>query len=130
MTSPDTVAAVAAHAMSLGKVPLVVSDGPGFVVNRLLLAYINSALDRLVDGLEPAAIDAVATDFGMAMGPLRQLDEIGLDTAVASGVAISEVIEPRAEATALLVALVKAKQLGIKSARASTFIPENARTLL
>ncbi len=61
------------------------------------------------------------------MGPLRQLDEIGLDTAVASGVAISEVIEPRAEATALLVALVKAKQLGIKS-RAGVYVYPGKRT--
>ena len=42
-TSPETVAAVVAHASSLGKLPLVVADGPGFVVNRLLLTYLNEA---------------------------------------------------------------------------------------
>ncbi len=53
-TSKDTIATVVAHTLSLGKLPLVVQDGPGFVVNRLLHAYLNSALDLVVAGRRQA----------------------------------------------------------------------------
>ena len=114
-TSADTVATIAAHTLALGRLPLIVADGPGFVVNRLLMAYLNEALDLLVAGVAPGRIDAAMLDFGMPMGPLRQLDEIGLDTALQSGIVLSEVTEHRSRGTELLVALVKSKQLGVKA---------------
>jgi 3-hydroxyacyl-CoA dehydrogenase len=114
-TSRETLAAVTAHALFLGKVPLVVRDGPGFVVNRLLHAYLNTALDLLAGGMAPHDIDITLEGFGMPMGPLAQLDEIGLDTALASGVVLSEVAERRSPGTELLLALVKARQFGMKS---------------
>lgn len=114
-TAAETIATVAAHAASLGKIPLLVQDAAGFVVNRLLLAYLNSALDRLIEGVPPHAIDAAMRDFGMPMGPLEQLDEIGLDTALASGIVLSEVTERRSRGTEVLLSLVKARQLGLKT---------------
>ncbi len=92
-TGADTVATIAAHALSLGRLPLIVADGPGFVVNRLLMAYLNAALELLVTGVAPGRIDAGMREFGMPMGPLRQLDEIGLDTALQSGMVLSEIAE-------------------------------------
>ncbi len=114
-TGTETIAMIAAHALSLGRLPLVVADGPGFVVNRLLMAYLNEALDLLVTGVPPDRIDTAMLDFGMPMGPLRQLDEIGLDTALQSGIVLSEVTDHRSRGTELLVALVKSKQLGVKA---------------
>jgi 3-hydroxyacyl-CoA dehydrogenase len=111
----STVALIAAHTLMLGRLPLIAADGPGFVVNRLLMAYLNAALDLLVTGHAPGSIDSAMLDFGMPMGPLQQLDEIGLDTALQSGVVLSEISDRRSEGTELLVALVKAKQLGMKS---------------
>ena len=61
---------------------VVVKDSPGFVVNRILMPYLNEA-GRLFDrGLEAREIDEAMLDFGMPMGPIRLLDEIGLDVAL------------------------------------------------
>lgn len=80
-TSDATVATVFALALRLGKTPLVVNDGAGFLVNRILGPYLNEAGWLLADGASVEAIDGALTRFGMPMGPLRLLDEIGLDVA-------------------------------------------------
>ena len=114
-TSPETVAAVAAHASALGKLPLIVADGPGFVVNRLLLAYLNEALAMVVAGAPIQRIDAAMLQFGMPLGPLELLDEIGLDTVVQSGIVLAEISGERSAGSELLVRLVKAQQCGMKA---------------
>lgn len=73
------VATTAAFAVAMGKVPVVVKDAPGFFVNRVLTPYINEALLLLREGAGIARIDRALVDFGMPMGPLRLLDEVGLD---------------------------------------------------
>ena len=72
---------VAALATKLGKYPIVVEDIPGFLVNRILTPYLNEASYLLAEGYSIDAIDRAATSFGMPMGPLRLLDEVGLDVA-------------------------------------------------
>lgn len=77
-----TLARVLALATKLGKTPVLVRDAPGFLVNRCLAPYLGQALElcaRRPSSVE--RIDRVATDFGMPMGPLRLLDEIGIDVA-------------------------------------------------
>ncbi len=64
------------------------------------------------------------TRFGMPMGPLAQLDEIGLDTALSSGVVMSEAMERRSPGTRLLLALSKAKQFGRKSGAGIYLYPD------
>ena len=81
-TSELTIQKVAALATKLGKYPIVVSDVPGFLVNRILVPYLNEALFLLAEGFSIEEIDGAATDFGMPMGPIRLLDEVGLDVAV------------------------------------------------
>lgn len=81
LTSSETIQRVAALATRLGKFPIVVSDVPGFLVNRILVPYLNEALYLLKDGHTIEAIDHAATSFGMPMGPIRLLDEVGLDVA-------------------------------------------------
>jgi 3-hydroxyacyl-CoA dehydrogenase len=114
-TSPETVAAVVAHVSSLGKLPLVVADGPGFVVNRLLLTYLDAALELVTSGVMIQEIDAAMVEFGMPLGPLELLDEIGLDTALQSGIVLAEVFGERSCGSELLVRLVKAEQYGMKA---------------
>jgi len=114
-TSPATVAAVVAHANFLGKLPMVVNDGHGFVVNRLLLTYLHEALAMVSSGMQMQQIDGAMVDYGMPLGPLELLDEIGLDTALQSGVVLAEIFSERSGGIELLVRLVKAKQLGMKS---------------
>lgn len=81
-TSPQTMADALSLVRRLGKTPIIVKDSPGFLVNRILLAYINEAGFILEEGAGIAAIDRVMTDFGMPMGPLTLSDEVGLDVGI------------------------------------------------
>lgn len=80
-TSEETVSKVAALATEIGKFPIVVNDVPGFLVNRILIPYLNEAVFLLQEGYSIDDIDGAALDFGMPMGPIRLLDEVGLDVA-------------------------------------------------
>jgi 3-hydroxyacyl-CoA dehydrogenase/enoyl-CoA hydratase/3-hydroxybutyryl-CoA epimerase len=80
-TDDVTLATAFATAARLGKTPVVVADAPGFLVNRVLGAYLAEAGRCLQDGAPPERLDAALLAFGMPMGPLRLLDEIGLDIA-------------------------------------------------
>ncbi len=78
-TSKETLASTLALVKRLGKTPIVVKDSCGFVVNRILLGYINEAGRLLEEGHSVVAIDKIMTDFGMPMGPFTLTDEVGLD---------------------------------------------------
>ena len=81
-TSSDTIERVVAYALALGKLPIVVNDGPGFFVNRVLFAYLSGFRLLLAEGQDPYRIDQIMEQrFGWPMGPARLLDTIGLDTA-------------------------------------------------
>ncbi len=114
-TSDETVATAVNYAKRLGKSPIVVNDGPGFLVNRLLLPYMNEALELIVEGAEIKLIERVAKQFGMPMGPITLYDMVGLDTAFYAGRTMWEAFPDRIEASPILPALVKAGRLGRKS---------------
>jgi 3-hydroxyacyl-CoA dehydrogenase/enoyl-CoA hydratase/3-hydroxybutyryl-CoA epimerase len=80
-TSDETVAKVAAITIEIGKFPIVVRDVPGFLINRILIPYLNEAVFLLQEGHSISEIDEAALAFGMPMGPIRLLDEVGLDVA-------------------------------------------------
>ncbi len=114
-TSDQTVATAVAYAKRLGKSPIVVNDGPGFLVNRLLLPYMNEALELIVKGAQIKDIEKVAKQFGMPMGPITLYDMVGLDTAFYAGRTMWEAFPDRISASPILPALVKAGRLGRKS---------------
>ncbi|MCA9170040.1 MAG: enoyl-CoA hydratase/isomerase family protein [Planctomycetales bacterium] len=114
-TSDETVATAVAYAKHLGKSPIVVNDGPGFLVNRLLLPYMNEALELLAEGAEIKLLETVAKKFGMPMGPITLYDMVGLDTAFYAGRIMWEAYPDRIAASPILPALVKAGRLGQKS---------------
>ena len=116
-TSDETVATAVAYAKSIGKSPIVVHDGPGFLVNRLLFPYLNESLELLGEGASIKAIERAATDFGMPMGPLALYDMVGLDTSVYAGRVMWEAFPDRTGASPILPAMVKAGRLGQKSGR-------------
>jgi 3-hydroxyacyl-CoA dehydrogenase/enoyl-CoA hydratase/3-hydroxybutyryl-CoA epimerase len=68
-------------AIGLGKTPVVVRDSPGFVVNRILVPYLNEAVLLVGEGMPLPRIDHAMVRFGMPMGPLELLDQVGLDVA-------------------------------------------------
>jgi 3-hydroxyacyl-CoA dehydrogenase/enoyl-CoA hydratase/3-hydroxybutyryl-CoA epimerase len=80
-TSEETIAKVSAFATEMGKFPIVVNDVPGFLINRILIPYLNEAVYLLQEGHAIEDIDRAALHFGMPMGPIRLLDEVGLDVA-------------------------------------------------
>ena len=87
-TSDRALAQACGLAKRLGKFPLVVNDGPGFLVNRILSRYLVEAVIMVGEGISFQRIDTVAKKFGMAvdsghpMGPLELLDLIGLPVAL------------------------------------------------
>jgi 3-hydroxyacyl-CoA dehydrogenase len=87
-TSDRALAQACGLAKRLGKFPLVVNDGPGFLVNRILSRYLVEAVILVGEGISFQRIDSVAKNFGMAvdsghpMGPLELLDLIGLPVAM------------------------------------------------
>jgi 3-hydroxyacyl-CoA dehydrogenase len=111
------VAAAVAFAKRIGKMPVVVNDGPGFLVNRLLFPYMNEAIELLCDGASIKEIDRAATAFGMPMGPLTLYDLVGLDTATYAGMVMYRAFPDRVVASPLVPAMVKQGRLGQKSGR-------------
>ncbi len=80
-TSEETLQAAEKLARELGKYPVRVKDGPGFLVNRLLMPYLNEAAHLFDEGCSMEALDRAARGFGFPMGPFELLDEVGLDVA-------------------------------------------------
>jgi 3-hydroxyacyl-CoA dehydrogenase/enoyl-CoA hydratase/3-hydroxybutyryl-CoA epimerase len=80
-TSPATVEAALQFTRTIGKLPVIVKDSPGFLVNRILLPYMVEAVWLFTEGTPAETIDRLMLDFGMPMGPLRLADEVGLDVA-------------------------------------------------
>lgn len=109
-TRPEHVATLHHFAQKIGKTPVVVKDAPGFVVNRILTPYLMEAVRLVEAGHEVEHVDEAMLEFGLPMGPLRLLDEIGLD--VAKHVADSLKLDSR-----LIDSLVAARHLGKKSGR-------------
>jgi 3-hydroxybutyryl-CoA dehydrogenase len=80
-TSDQTLTTSVKFVEAIGKTPIVVTDSPGFVANRILLPMINEAVFALQDGVAPAAAIDEVMKLGMShpMGPLALADLIGLD---------------------------------------------------
>lgn len=78
-TSDAATVTAVALAKTLGKIPIVVKNSPGFLVNRILAPYINEATLMLEEGARIDEVDQAMKDFGMPMGPLSLMDEVGID---------------------------------------------------
>ena len=113
-TDDIAVATIHALALKLRKSPIVVRDGPGFLVNRILGPYLNEAGHLLADGASVRDIDSVATDFGMPMGPCRLIDEIGIDVARHAGESLHEALGERLAPSPALVSVGTSGRLGKK----------------
>jgi 3-hydroxyacyl-CoA dehydrogenase / enoyl-CoA hydratase / 3-hydroxybutyryl-CoA epimerase len=81
-TNAATLNAAIRFVKQIGKLPVLVKDSPGFLVNRILLPYMVEAVRLFAEGYRVENIDRVMLDFGMPMGPLRLTDEVGLDVSV------------------------------------------------
>ncbi len=84
-SSPETLGKLLMLCRHVGKTPILVNDSPGFVVNRVLMPYLDEAVrlavERTARGQDLTVIDREMRSFGMPMGPLELLDQVGLDVA-------------------------------------------------
>jgi 3-hydroxyacyl-CoA dehydrogenase / enoyl-CoA hydratase / 3-hydroxybutyryl-CoA epimerase len=113
-TSDETVATIVALTRKLDKTPVVVNDGPGFLVNRILAPYLNEAGWLLTEGAAIEEVDRALKRFGMPMGPLRLLDEVGLDVARHAGAVMQTALGERLDPPPSIAALEATKLLGRK----------------
>jgi 3-hydroxyacyl-CoA dehydrogenase/enoyl-CoA hydratase/3-hydroxybutyryl-CoA epimerase len=116
-TAPATTRAAVAFARRLGKTPVVVRDGPGFLVNRLLMFYAAEALWLLDEGHRVEDVDRAMVEWGMPMGPLRLADEVGLDVAARVGHLMQTAFGERLQFPPWLDRLPAAGRLGLKNGR-------------
>lgn len=115
-TRPDVLAMAAGFVRRLDKLPLPCRSSPGFLVNRVLIPYMQEGMIAVEQGVPPEAVDAAATGFGMPMGPIELSDVVGLDVCKHVGEIINGALnrQPPVE-MARLESLVAARQLGRKS---------------
>ena len=117
-TPDELVATVTEIAKAIGKTPVLVQEGPGFVVNRILVPMINEAVGILADGLASVEGIDTAMKLGAAhpMGPLELGDLVGLDVCLAiMEVLQAETGDPKYRPHPLLRKMVRGGKLGRKS---------------
>ena len=110
----STVHALYEWCLKAKKTPVVVGDGPGFLVNRILIPYLNEASYLLEEGVSIKKLDQACMNFGMPMGPCRLLDEIGIDVAEKVGKILHQALGERVRPSSLNGKMAQAKLLGKK----------------
>ena len=113
-THVDALQQALALVQQLGKTPVVVQDRPGFVVNRVLMPYLLEAGRLHEEGYSIRELDAAMLAFGMPMGPMRLMDEIGVDVCLHVADFLCRELTHLPAAPNLLADMVKAKKLGRK----------------
>jgi 3-hydroxyacyl-CoA dehydrogenase / enoyl-CoA hydratase / 3-hydroxybutyryl-CoA epimerase len=114
-TAPEALARAVRFVQRIGKLPVVVKDSPGFLVNRILMPYLVEAGTLFEHGASLEHLDEAMLDFGMPMGPMRLLDEVGLDVALHVAQTLAANFSRWLQVPAILTRMVEAGLLGRKS---------------
>src|SRR5216110_3338303 len=104
-----------AFVRQIGKLPVIVRDNPGFLVNRVLFPYLLDAAELFESGADAAAIDNALVQWGMPMGPLRLIDEIGVDITVDIGNTLENAYGRRDHVSSVLLWLRDGQMRGRKA---------------
>ncbi len=115
-TSVETRERSLAFVRQVGKLPVIVRDNPGFLVNRVLFPYLLDAAKLFERGADAAKIDNALVQWGMPMGPLRLIDEIGVDITIDIGNTLEREYGRRDHVSSVLLWLRDGKMLGRKTA--------------
>jgi 3-hydroxyacyl-CoA dehydrogenase/enoyl-CoA hydratase/3-hydroxybutyryl-CoA epimerase len=99
----------------MGKTPVIVKDSPGFVVNRILMPYLDEAVRLVGEGIPTERVDHTMKRFGMPMGPLELLDQIGLDVAAHVAASMGPTMKARFPPNAIFGEMLERGWLGLKS---------------
>lgn len=132
-TSDETFKFASDLMASLGKTPVAVQEGPGFVVNRMLIPMMNEAVGIYADGIaSPADIDvAMQLGAGMKSGPLHTADLVGHDVNLAiMETLFRETGDPKYRPHPLLRKMVRAGWLGVKTGKGFFEYDENGKEIV
>lgn len=88
-TSDQTISTTVEFAKRQGKTPIVVKDGAGFYVNRMLVPYMNEAANVVLEGVAVEELDKMFVKWGLPVGPVTLLDEVGIDI----GAKVAKILE-------------------------------------
>jgi 3-hydroxyacyl-CoA dehydrogenase len=116
-TTPQTLATALGFGKTLGKVGVVVGNGPGFVGNRMMFPYMYETQYMVEEGATPQQVDAALTGFGMAMGMFAVDDMAGIDVAIRAQRALNHFSDPSERRPRVQSALVEAGRLGQKTGK-------------
>lgn len=117
LTSAETIATTVALAKRQGKTPIVVADRAGFYVNRILAPYLIEAMRCLLEGEPIETIDEALVDFGFPVGPVRLLDEVGIDVGTHIMPVLEQALGERFKAPSALDAVLNDNRKGRKNGR-------------
>lgn len=114
-TEDATISRLVGFVKALGKTPIVTSDSPGFLVNRVLFPYLGEAVVMVGEGFDVEAMDKQVRRFGMPMGPLELLDQVGLHVALHVATSLDGVLSGVEPVVRQLTSMVDRGFLGKKS---------------
>lgn len=114
-TSPSVTATCVKLGKRQGKTVIVVRDGVGFYTSRILGPYINEALHLVSEGVPVEQIDRALVNFGFPVGPIKLLDEVGIDVANKAAGVVGSAFGDRLEAPAGMEKLIGDERFGRKS---------------
>jgi 3-hydroxyacyl-CoA dehydrogenase/enoyl-CoA hydratase/3-hydroxybutyryl-CoA epimerase len=114
-TSEETRDRSLGFVRQIGKLPVIVRDRPGFLVNRVLFPYLLDAAELFESGVDAQRIDRALVNWGMPMGPLRLIDEIGLDITIDIGNTLEKAYGQRDHVPTILLWLRDQQMLGRKT---------------
>jgi 3-hydroxyacyl-CoA dehydrogenase/enoyl-CoA hydratase/3-hydroxybutyryl-CoA epimerase len=114
-TSSETINKLLTLSQQLGKTAIVVKDVAGFLVNRILLRYLNESMYLLQENIPILAIDNIIEEFGLPMGPFTLADTVGLDIGAKVANSLQQAYGERMKVALLLNLLQEKKILGKKT---------------
>lgn len=126
-TSAKTISTTVQLAKKQGKTPIVVGDSAGFYVNRILAPYVNEALRCLTEGEPIERIDDALVKFGFPVGPIRLLDEVGIDVGTRIIPILQQAFGERFAAPDSVDKILKDDRKGRKNGRGFYLYPAKGR---
>ena len=116
-TAPEITQRALRFVQGIGKLPVLVKDSPGFLVNRILLPYMSEAALLFMQGASVEQIDGAMVDFGMPVGPLALTDDVGVDVAEEVAGTLSAAFPNRLSVPEILGRMVISGSLGRKAGK-------------
>ena len=125
-TAPWVTATCVALGKRQGKTVIVVRDSVGFYTSRILGPYMSEALHVLTEGVPVEVIDGALVKFGFPVGPIKLLDEVGIDVAEKAGRVVRQELGERMEAPSSMEKLIQDQRFGRKNQRGFYLYADNS----